>query len=154
MKTEISKNLLTTNEDTGNQYTELEMETFEAMDNGTIIGKADTISKVKDVNDKNIIDYTSGFLFHPFMVGKSKVYAAINVQLTRGMDFTGLYDVYLLHPNLGSNYFSMERNYDDKQNMYWDSNYALPYIGDEYIKEIGLAIDNWEACKRKNRKVL
>lgn len=86
--------------------------------------------------DNELIDYTTGTFTLPVITADAKGYASVHANLYRdedGLDFTGTYFVYLLHPVMGVCKFNMEF---DEEIARWITRDAMPWVANELILQI------------------
>jgi len=86
----------------------------------------------------NIPDYTTEGFILPIIRDNIKGYASVNAELYRdedGLDRTGNYLVYLLHPKMGSANFILEPDGDG-----WEVSGKPFWLTDDIIQEIAQAI--------------
>jgi len=88
-----------------------------------------------------MIDYSSHGFTLPIERDGAQGYASINSEMYNddgGLDFTGTYFVYLLHPQYGSTKFSLEpdNSYDG-----WEKEGGAHWLEKDIIQEITSAIE-------------
>ncbi len=85
------------------------------------------------MNNEDLVDYsTMGFTMEVIAAGV-KTYASIHAKMypeEDGLDFTGDYFVYLLHPQNGSCYFNLEY---DHELVKWITRDAPAWVENELI---------------------
>ena len=83
------------------------------------------------------IDYTNEGFTIPIIRDEAKGYASIHAELYReedGLDVTGNYFVYLLHPIMGSTHFTLELTPSNVK--HWKKEGGAIWIDDKTVKEI------------------
>ena len=98
------------------------------------------------MSDSQLVDYTVQGFTIPIIRDGIKGYASINAEMYMdydGLDITGNYFVYLLHPIHGSTHFTIE---PDNSYEGWQKEDGAMWIDKETKQEIINAIDVW--CKR------
>jgi len=94
--------------------------------------------------NSNQVDYSSEGLKLHLMIDKISTYASINQMMAPSQGalvFTDKYFIYLLHPKLGSKYFTMQL---DHQTSKWVSQDMDGRLEPEIITKISQAISSWE----------
>ena len=107
------------------------------------------------MDNSQLLDYTNQAFMVPIIKGGVKGYASIHAELyyhqdepgedlpSDGLDFTGSYYVYLLHPGFGSTNFMME---PDNSYSGWQRIGGPKWVDEETTQKIINAIEEW----RKN----
>lgn len=88
------------------------------------------------------IDYTSSGFLLPIVRGNSIVYASINRIMypeDDGLDFTGNYFIYLLHPGKGSTHFTLEFDAEVER---WITRDAADWVENDLVNEIADHIES------------
>jgi hypothetical protein len=92
-------------------------------------------------NDQ-LIDYSSAGFIMPLAFDDAKVYASVNaIMFTEwdGLEFSGNYFIYLLHPKKGSTTFTMEYEAELQR---WVTRDAARWVENELVLQIGQGIDS------------
>ena len=86
---------------------------------------------------EELVDYTSEGFTIPIIKDDTKGYASIHAEMYRdddGLDLTGRYFVYLLHPTMGSTHFELESTTSHVKP--WKKVGGAIWVGQDVVKDI------------------